>query len=793
MIMSEEPSKQVAASVARSSNLCPIAAKAHDGAEASSTEEPGAPHQVTEFEALAIALSERERELQEAQRLAKLGTYRWNPCSGAVTWSRELYRIFERDPALPPLAFEEQSSVLAKESAARLAAAMQKTLETGEPFELDFEAILPFGTSKWITVRGEADRSVDDPAVQLLGTIQEITDRKHVEDALREHAELLDLAHDMIMVCALDGTIRFWNHGAERMYGYSKQQAVGKNAHDLLQTIFPKPVAEVKAMLVQDGLWEGELLQTAQNGSRTVAAGRLVLQRDKNGDPCGFLEINNDITERKRAEEALRASESRFRKLFESDLMGICIPDRFGAFSEGNNEFLRIVGYTREDLEAGLVRWDVMTPPEYSALDAAHIAEAAERGSCTPYQKEYIRKDGTRVPIHCGYALLEGSQDQYVGFIQDLSAQKQAEAGLREREQRFRVLAETLPDFVWIRDPNGKYIYCNQRLLDYVGQPTEWLSTQAFDAVHPDDLCSTQQKWKQSLQTGEAYENEYRLRRHDGVYRYFLARAVPIRDEAGHIERWLGSTTEIHNQKLAEEALRRSEKLTTAGRLAASMAHEINNPLASVVNAVYLALQDPTLTGKTRDLLNAADQELTRVAQFTTQTLRFHKQSTAPALVDLSEIMESVFAMYAPRLRTSSIKVNREYRTKEKLLCFDSELRQVLANLIGNALDAISQDGRLRVCVKRGRAWDNSAADGIRVIIADTGHGIPADLQKRVFEPFVSTKEATGVGLGLWVTEGIVKKHHGRIVVRSSTDPVRHGTIFCLFFPFDGLDRPGKA
>jgi hypothetical protein len=793
MNMSEEASKQVAASVVRSSKPAPIAAKARNGAEARSTEESGASHEMTELKALAIALSERERELVEAQRLAKLGTYRWNLHSGAVTWSRELYRIFERDPALPPLAFEEHCSVFAKESSARLASAMQKTLETSEPFELDLEVILPSGTRKWITGRGEVDRLVDDHVVQVQGTIQEITERKHVEEVLREHAELLDLAHDMIMVCAMDGTIRFWNLGAEQMYGYSKQQAVGQNAHDLLQTVFPKPIPEVKAMLVRDGRWEGELLQTAQSGARTVAAGRLVLQRDKNGDACGFMEINNDITERKRAEEALRASESRFRKLFESDILGICIPDRFGAFYEGNDEFLRIVGYTREDLEAGRVRWDVMTPPEYSALDEAHIAEAAERGSCTPYEKEYIRKDGTRVPIQCGYALLEGSQDRYVAFIQDLSAQKLAEAGLREREQRFRVLAETLPDFVWIRDPSGKYIYCNQRLLDYVGRPTEWLYTQAFDAVHPDDLGSTQQKWKHSLQTGEPYENEYRLRRHDGVYRFFLARAVPIRDEAGHIERWLGSTTEIHNQKLAEEALRRSEKLATAGRLAASMAHEINNPLASVMNAVYLALQDSTLTGNTRDLLKVADQELARVAQFTTQTLRFHKQSTAPALVDLSEIMESVFAMYAPRLRTSSVHVEREYRTKEKLLCFNSELRQVFANLIGNALDAVGQDGRLRICVKRGRARDSSAADGIRVIIADTGHGIPVELQKSVFEPFVSTKETTGVGLGLWVTEGIVKKHHGRITVRSSTDPVRHGTIFRLFFPFDGLHQPGKA
>ena len=119
-----------------------------------------------------------------------------------------------------------------------------------------------------------------------------------------------------------------------------------------------------------------------------------------------------DITERKRIDEALRKSEARFRKLFESDMMALSIPDRFGAFREGNNELLRLTGYSREDLEAGLVRWDIMTPPEYREIDIAHIQEAAERGSCTPYEKEYIRKDGSRVPILCGYALLEGSEDE---------------------------------------------------------------------------------------------------------------------------------------------------------------------------------------------------------------------------------------------------------------------------------------------------------------------------------------------------------------------------------------------
>ena len=261
-----------------------------------------------------------------------------------------------------------------------------------------------------------------------------------------------------------------------------------------------------------------------------------------------------------------------------------------------------------------------------------------------------------------------------------------------------------------------------------------------------------------------------------------------MRDDAGRVQQWLGSTTDIHDQKLAEEALRRTEKLSTAARLAASMAHEINNPLNSVVNTIYLALGDETLSESTRQLLNLADQELARSVQVATQMLRFHKQSTAPALVDLSETMEAVLALYGPRLRSRSIEVHCDYRTHERLHCFNDELRHAFANLISNSLDAIGSSGRLRVRISLGRTWHGNPARGIRVTVADTGEGIPVELRKTVFEPFVSTKENTGTGLGLWVTDGIINKHHGKIALRSSTGPKRHGTVFSLFLPLKTID-----
>jgi PAS domain S-box-containing protein len=334
-----------------------------------------------------------------------------------------------------------------------------------------------------------------------------------------------------------------------------------------------------------------------------------------------------------------------------------------------------------------------------------------------------------------------------------------------------------------MRDGDGEYIYCNQRLLDYVGQPAQWLRTHAFEAVHPDDRASTAEKWKRSLETGEIYINEYRLRGHDGAYRHFLARAVPVRDELGKIQRWLGSTTDIHDGKLAEDALRRSEKLATAGRLAASIAHEINNPLAAVTNSLYLALLDESLKADTRLHLQTAEQELRRVAHITTQTLRFHKQSNSPARIDVCDLVDSVLALFGSRLANKSIQVNADCDRATFATCLADEIRQVIANLVSNAMDATPEGGTIRVRVRKAGAWTQERATGVKIVVADTGHGIPPAILDRIFEPFISTKDATGIGLGLWVSDGIIRKHGGTIRVRSKANVQPTGTVFTVFLP----------
>ncbi|MGA3130557.1 MAG: PAS domain-containing sensor histidine kinase [Terracidiphilus sp.] len=605
-------------------------------------------------------------------------------------------------------------------------------------------------------------------------------------------SRVIDSLSAFVGVLTLDGTLIEVNHPPLQAANVVVEDALGKRFDEEYWWSYSPLVQELMREAIRRA-GKGDAVRFDVDvrlpDERLIPVDfRILPMRNDSGTITHLVASAIVITKRKQIEDELRRSESRFRKLFDSDLIGIAFPDRFGGFSEGNDEFLRIVGYTREELLAGLVRWDRMTPPEYRELDAIHIAEAAERGTCTPYRKEYIHKDGRRVPVSIGYTLLEGSQDEYIAFIMDVSAQAEAETLLRESNRWFRAMAESLPQLVWVANADGDRTFFNQRFIDYTGIPlTELTGTSWLKFVHPDDLAQKIEKWKQCVLTGEPYVNEYRLRRHDGVYRHFLSRAIPVSGDDGQIDRWLGSSTDIHEVKLAEEALRRSEKLSTAAQLAASMAHEINNPLSSVTNLIYLALQDPGLSEAGKQHLKMADEELARVAQIARQTLRFHKQSSFPALADPCALMDSVLGLFARRFDGALITLERDYRTAEKLYCFSDDMRQLFASLISNSLEAIGEGGRIRIRISLARSRRVSGERGIRVSVADSGSGIPHDLKGHVFEPFVSTNKLTGTGLGLWVSEGIVRKHSGRIAFRSTFGKPDHGTTFSMFFPFGGV------
>jgi len=273
----------------------------------------------------------------------------------------------------------------------------------------------------------------------------------------------------------------------------------------------------------------------------------------------------------------------------------------------------------------------------------------------------------------------------------------------------------------------------------------------------------------------------------DGRLWTWIVSAYPIHTTPNQV-RWVGLIVmDASDRKRSEEALRKTEKLAATGRLAASIAHEINNPLEAITNLLYLLSNFAEIGPQARNYVEMAEHEVRRISEITQQTLRFYRQSTLPARANLAELLDSVLSLHRGRIRNLGITVERKYDANIDLYCFAGELRQVFANLIGNAVDAMPNGGKLLVRARRSRDWKNPERMGVRFQVADTGSGMLPSVQKHIFEPFFTTKDITGTGLGLWVSSEIVAKHRGTVRVRSHSETLGgpSGTIFELFFPDD--------
>ena len=243
-----------------------------------------------------------------------------------------------------------------------------------------------------------------------------------------------------------------------------------------------------------------------------------------------------DLTERKRAEQALREREAKIRGLFEANIIGIFTANRGGGIIEANDAFLQIVGYDREDLISGRLRWTGLRAPEQPDRDALIVEELTTAGAIQPFETLFLRKDGSRVPVLVGAATFEPGGDEGVAFVLDLTERKRAEDAARRSEKELRDVIETIPAFAFSIRMDGSTEFVNRRVLEYTGwSPAELVSGQKWQStIHPDDLENHLNKWRASLASGEPFENEVRHRNARGEYRWFLVRAVPLRDEHGN-------------------------------------------------------------------------------------------------------------------------------------------------------------------------------------------------------------------------------------------------------------------
>jgi PAS domain S-box-containing protein len=361
-----------------------------------------------------------------------------------------------------------------------------------------------------------------------------------------------------------------------------------------------------------------------------------------------------------------------------------------------------------------------------------------------------------------------------------------AQSRAEQIQRRMAAMVESSDDAILTGDINGIITSWNggaERLYGYSAAEAIGMSVQVLGPPErPDEIRGIAKKVMQ----GESIQHHTSERiRKDGARIAVDISLSPIRNERGEVIGASSIAHDITGQRRSEEALRRNEKLATAGRLAAAVAHEINNPLEAVLNLIYLARHRPESQDQ---YLEMAEKEVLRIAAIAQQMLGFVRESSSPSPLNVAATLDDVLQLYLRQLSEKHIQIEKQYDSAVEIRGFAGELRQLFSNLILNALDALEDGGRLTLHVARGREWFNGHGPGThrtgaRVTIADSGSGIRQTDLTRIFEPFYSTKGDSGTGLGLWLSHGIVQKHEGSIRVRSRTTAGSSGTVFSIFLP----------
>jgi len=452
-----------------------------------------------------------------------------------------------------------------------------------------------------------------------------------------------------------------------------------------------------------------------------------------------------------------------------------------GTIASWNRGAEKLYGYTAAEVVGRPA--DVLLPPGLSVELREQLEQLARGERIEQYETVRQRKDGTVIDVAVTISPILNAAGEAIGassIARDITEAKRSERSLLQAKQEWEQTFNSVPDLIAVLDKQHRILRVNQALALRLGTtPEACIGEKCYRCVHGTSSPPEECPHALTLKDQQQHMAEVREQLLDGD---FVVSTTPFFDEEGELAGTVHVSRDISELKKAHQALLRSEKLATTGQLAATIAHEIHNPLDVVSNLLFLVEQG-SKEEETRKFAVMALEELNRVTQITQQMLTFQREATAPVAVSIAEVVANVLALYQRKILDAGIAIEQEVDSDASIFALPGQTRQVFANLIGNAIEAMQRsDGRIRLRAYRSRNWRGGEA-GLRFLIADNGHGIPPELQKKIFDPFFTTKGEKGTGLGLWITQGIVEKSGGALRLRSTTREGRAGTCFSLFFP----------
>jgi PAS domain S-box-containing protein len=458
----------------------------------------------------------------------------------------------------------------------------------------------------------------------------------------------------------------------------------------------------------------------------------------------------------------------------------IITKDLDGIITSWNPAAERIFGYTPEEMVGQSIL--KLIPPSLQEQEPMILRKLRAGEQIAHFETTRVAKDGRELTVSLTISPLRDKDGRVAGvskIARDITAQRQSD------HLRFRLAAivESSDDAIMTKDLKGIITSWNRAAERIFGYTEGEIIGSSILRLIPEELRFEEETILRKIQSGERIDHfeTIRLTKH-GRRLNVSVTISPLKDGSGKI---IGASKVLRNiteNKELERSLIQAEKIAATGKMAATIAHEINNPLESVLNLIYLARTNASNPDEVVSFLTTAEEELLRVSHIAKQTLGYYREHSAAVKVSLSELVTDTLKIYQSKLTAAGIEIETKFDSSSQVVLRKGEMMQVISNLVTNAMYAMPSGGTLTASVQDAT---EAGCQGLLLAIEDTGEGIPAAILEKIFEPFFTTRSSVGTGIGLWVANEFIKGHKGRIGVHSSVDPSFHGTKMSIFLPFD--------